>query len=632
MSAGGFDDAAVDGDAAAVLIFIAADAGVPAEADVVHRAQLAYVLAGGLGVNSQAVATVDTDAAVDGEAGIIGQDQVHIAADGDTATDGQASVLHHIPSGFPSCAPTGVRAGHNGGAGAFRIIIPCFAGTVIGAIENIGGRIINHRCILFIHRGDQHQGQGQFLGAVFQDVAIRKGGFEEALRLIGYALNFYGRGALRGRLIGPLPQGQLLFPKEDRAGEHSLNDLVGFFVAQIGGEFLGSNGQDHAAGIFVDVLIIIPQPAGDHNGFRFGGFRGGFVQGREIFRQSGVLVQGKQSLFFRRQGFHRRLDGGQLLPGLGFGFRRQLLHGGKGVDQGLDRAEDAFFLILFVGAKGDLFALTFGIIRRANQATFGCILGFALLFAGATFGYIPILLLVLGVLGILGVLSILEVLSVLGVLGILRLLLGLIADFADEVAGAARYRFLIAAAFIMLMGAVVGLPIAAGAVGAGMGAGRCLLIAADRVMAVIAARAGKVRTGAIAAGMGAAFAVLPAFFGMDMVAVHHRGIAAIAVPADMIALHRVPVATGAVMLVGTGHRLLIAAGRVMLMAAGLIGNLCHIAAFGGMLRVVVAPFREGRHRRHRKHHAQAQHHGQQPPTQVLFHPVFHRKSLLFQGG
>ena len=97
--AGGGDIAAVDGDGAAGGILIAADTGVI----------VVYILGGqlahgcrifALGVNSQAVAAVDADAAVDGEVTAIRQDQLHIAVDGDTAADGQASIgsQNHIPA------------------------------------------------------------------------------------------------------------------------------------------------------------------------------------------------------------------------------------------------------------------------------------------------------------------------------------------------------------------------------------------------------------------------------------------------------------------------------------------------------------------------------------------------------
>ena len=73
------------------------------------------MLVGGLGVDGQAVASIDTDAAVHNEVAAVFQNQVNLAADGDAAVDGQRGVgsLNHIPA----VAPCGVAAGHHDGAG-----------------------------------------------------------------------------------------------------------------------------------------------------------------------------------------------------------------------------------------------------------------------------------------------------------------------------------------------------------------------------------------------------------------------------------------------------------------------------------------------------------------------------------
>ena len=176
-------------------------------------------------------------------------------------------------------------------------------------------------------------------------------------------------------------------------------------------------------------------------------------------------------------------------------------------------------------------------------------------------------------------------------------LLGLGAFPADKGAGAAFYRLYIAAVDMLCMDAVKRLGDTAAFLGAYMAAGhlchgRCI------------AAALRMYHFAVFVGLASAAYLL-----------HRRHIAAVAMNMDTGRLEGI-----ALLRVGV--------------AAGLPLNRRHIAAFGGMLRVVGAPFREGRHRRHRKHHAQAQHHGQQPLESAFFktiHDRTHRKSLRFLG-
>ena len=333
------------------------------------------------------------------------------------------------------------------------------------------------------------------------------------------------------------------------------------------GRFLGFGGDALWQGVDLGLDLR-------YSGFGFAGFAsrrvvavGAFIQlcfqRRQLFSQGGIPVHLQLSLFCFVQAILRRIHFGKGSLGRFLGFGGNFLR--QGVDLGLNSSNPGFGSTGLTASQGiavaagfRCFSSTIPNIFHANLATTGYIAINALIFAGANRSF-----------------------------GGFRHL-GLAAFLADKHTGLAFCRFPIAAAFIMLVGAVTGLPIAAGAVGAGMGTGCRLLIAAELVMAVITIRAGKIGTGAVTAGMDAAFAVLPAFFGMDMVTLHLRGVAAIAVPAGMIAVYRFPVAAGAVMLVGTGRRLLIAAEGVMLMGAGTSRDRRGVAALACMEGMVLA--------------------------------------------
>ena len=103
-SAGCGDTAAANGDVATRTAASAADSGCTRFAGCGQRT---HVFAVGLGINSKTVAVCHIDAAVDGQACAIRQNQVNLAADGDAAADGHITFDH-----IPACTPCDRAAFH----------------------------------------------------------------------------------------------------------------------------------------------------------------------------------------------------------------------------------------------------------------------------------------------------------------------------------------------------------------------------------------------------------------------------------------------------------------------------------------------------------------------------------------
>ena len=100
-----FDTAAMDGDVAAgttiSVTISAADSGSITSAGCGQRS---HVFPDRLGINGKTVALCHIDAAVDGQACVICQNQMNLAADGDAVVDGHIAV-DHIPAVTPcGCA------------------------------------------------------------------------------------------------------------------------------------------------------------------------------------------------------------------------------------------------------------------------------------------------------------------------------------------------------------------------------------------------------------------------------------------------------------------------------------------------------------------------------------------------
>ena len=89
--------AAVDGDCACSLPVSAADARIPVAAVC---GQPSRVFPDRLGINGKTVALCHIDAAVDGQACVICQNQMNLAADGDAVADGHSAV-DYIPAIAP---------------------------------------------------------------------------------------------------------------------------------------------------------------------------------------------------------------------------------------------------------------------------------------------------------------------------------------------------------------------------------------------------------------------------------------------------------------------------------------------------------------------------------------------------
>ena len=101
-SAGCGDTAAVDDNiAAATTILTAADSGCTHSAGCGQRS---HVFPDRLGINGKTVALCHIDAVIDGQACVICQNQMNLAADGDAAADGHNAV-DYIPAAIPcGCA------------------------------------------------------------------------------------------------------------------------------------------------------------------------------------------------------------------------------------------------------------------------------------------------------------------------------------------------------------------------------------------------------------------------------------------------------------------------------------------------------------------------------------------------
>ena len=95
---------AVDGDCAnRIITKFAADSGYRSII-LAGYGQRTHVFLVGLGINSKTVALCHIDAAVDGQACAICQNQMNLAADGDAAADGHNAV-DYIPAAIPcGCA------------------------------------------------------------------------------------------------------------------------------------------------------------------------------------------------------------------------------------------------------------------------------------------------------------------------------------------------------------------------------------------------------------------------------------------------------------------------------------------------------------------------------------------------
>ena len=108
ITAGCGNTAAVDGDVAAgttiSVTISAADSGAITSAGYGQRS---HVFPDRLGINGKTVALCHIDAAVDGQACAIRQNQVNLAADGDAAADGHITFDH-----IPACTPCDRAAFH----------------------------------------------------------------------------------------------------------------------------------------------------------------------------------------------------------------------------------------------------------------------------------------------------------------------------------------------------------------------------------------------------------------------------------------------------------------------------------------------------------------------------------------
>ena len=107
LSAGCSDIAAVDGDCATRITKFAADSGYRSII-LAGCGQRSHLCPDRLGVNGKTVALFHIDAVVDGQACVICQNQVNLAADGDAAADGHITFDH-----IPACTPCGHAAVHH---------------------------------------------------------------------------------------------------------------------------------------------------------------------------------------------------------------------------------------------------------------------------------------------------------------------------------------------------------------------------------------------------------------------------------------------------------------------------------------------------------------------------------------
>ena len=87
----------VDGNFAAGFTVAATNAGT---AEASRRHQRAHLIFGRLGIDGEAVLSGDIDAAIDGQAAPVRQNQVDIAGDGDAVIDVNCS-FSYIPAAFP---------------------------------------------------------------------------------------------------------------------------------------------------------------------------------------------------------------------------------------------------------------------------------------------------------------------------------------------------------------------------------------------------------------------------------------------------------------------------------------------------------------------------------------------------
>ena len=93
------DIAAVDGDCATRSTNFAADSGYRSII-LAGCGQRSHIFPDRLGINGKTVALCHIDAAVDGQACVICQNQMNLAADGDAVVDGHIAV-DHIPAAIP---------------------------------------------------------------------------------------------------------------------------------------------------------------------------------------------------------------------------------------------------------------------------------------------------------------------------------------------------------------------------------------------------------------------------------------------------------------------------------------------------------------------------------------------------